>query len=300
MRDPAPRLVWLQTVRSLIILPIGKKCQVDQEQTPQERARELVSWLVPNWRPTERQVLWAIRIAIVLGVLIAVGSTYGITLWDWAQLLIIPAVIAGGGIWFNQRQQERELHLADQRAQDEALQAYLGQMSSLLLEKDLRASEEGSEVRTLARARTLTVLGRLDPNRQADVIEFFLIEAELVQRVEGTGPIIRLSGANLSKANLSGGSLVKVDLRGADLSDAHLNYATLVEANLSGVNLSRADLSGADLERANLRGARSITNEDLKRQTFRLEGATMPNGQKYEDRLKSKGSGEDGEDSGPS
>jgi hypothetical protein len=31
-------------------------------------------------------------------------------------------------------------------------------MSMLLLEKDLRASDEDSEVRTLARARTLTVL----------------------------------------------------------------------------------------------------------------------------------------------
>jgi hypothetical protein len=48
---------------------------------------------------------------------------------------------------------EAERELAVQRAQDEALQAYLDQMSSLLLEKDLRASEEVSEVRTLARAR---------------------------------------------------------------------------------------------------------------------------------------------------
>jgi hypothetical protein len=31
-----------------------------------------------------------------------------------------------------------------------------------------------------------------------------------------------------------------------------------------------------------------------------LEGATMPNGQKYEDWLKSKGSGKDGENGGPS
>ena len=54
----------------------------------------------------------------------------------------------------------------EQRAQDPALQAYLDQMSTLLLEKDLRNSEEDSEVRTLARARTLTVLERLDPSRK--------------------------------------------------------------------------------------------------------------------------------------
>jgi hypothetical protein len=73
---------------------------------------------VPEWRPTPRQVLWAIRIAIVLGVLIAIGHSYGITLWDWIKLLIVPAVIAGGGLWFNAQQRERERQIANERAQD--------------------------------------------------------------------------------------------------------------------------------------------------------------------------------------
>jgi hypothetical protein len=53
---------------------------------------------------------------------------------------------------------EAERKLAQQRAQDEALQAFLDQMGQLLLEKDLRTSEEGSAVRTLAKARTVTAL----------------------------------------------------------------------------------------------------------------------------------------------
>jgi hypothetical protein len=57
-------------------------------------------------------------------------------------------------------QREREVEIADRRAQDEALQAYLEQIGQLLLEKNLRDSKEGDEVRTLARARTLTVLRR--------------------------------------------------------------------------------------------------------------------------------------------
>lgn len=71
---------------------------MDHKQTPQERALELVGLLVPDWRPTTTQVLWTIRIAVVLGILIAIGYTYGITLWDWIKLLIVPAVIAAGGI----------------------------------------------------------------------------------------------------------------------------------------------------------------------------------------------------------
>jgi hypothetical protein len=93
-------------------------------------------------------------------------------LWDWLQLLsalAIPVVLGAAGFWFTAQQEahqqaiekkraEAERKLAQQRAQDEALQAFLDQMGQLLLEKDLRTSEEGSAVRTLAKARTVTAL----------------------------------------------------------------------------------------------------------------------------------------------
>ena len=47
-----------------------------------------------------------------------------------------------------------------------------------------------------------------------------------------------------------------------------------------------ADLSNADLSGANLKGA-NVTEERLAK-CKSLEGATMPNGQKYEEWLKSK------------
>jgi hypothetical protein len=50
----------------------------------------------------------------------------------------------------------------------------------------------------------------------------------------------------------------------------------------------------ADLRRANLSDASGVTNERLEQQAESLEGATLPNGQKYEDWLKDKeGSSED-------
>src|SRR5215216_2967918 len=301
----------------------------------------------------------------------------GMTVRDWLDLLVVPLALVLISFLFttqqDQRQQqtenqraEAERELAEQRTQDEALQAYLNQMSSLLLEKDLRASEKRSEVRTLARARTLTVLGRLDPSRKADVIQF-LVEADLVQRADGRDPIIGLSGADLSGADLSDATLSdanlseadlweahlsEADLSDADLSQADLREAVLFDADLSEADLSEADLSEADLRGANLRGtflsdaflrgaflrdatlsdatlseahlrdaylsganlsyanlsgaflrdanlfaanlssAEGITNEQLDAQAESLEGATMPNGQKYEDWLKSKGKGE--------
>jgi hypothetical protein len=100
-----------------------------------------------------------------------------------------------------------------------------------------------------------------------------------------------LSGANLSEANLSGAYLPGTDLSsaylpGANLSGAILPGANLREAYLPEANLSEALLDEVDLSGANLRGAQGITIEELEKQALSLEGATMPNGMTFEDRLK--------------
>jgi uncharacterized protein YjbI with pentapeptide repeats len=120
-----------------------------------------------------------------------------------------------------------------------------------------------------------------------------------------------LDGAILENADLRNAQLSRIDLggaflSGADLRDANLSEARLVNAhlqrkdelNLNDANLSGADLSNANLSGANLKDATGWNEEQLK-QTESLEGATMPDGQMYEDWLKSKGRG-DGEHSGPS
>jgi uncharacterized protein YjbI with pentapeptide repeats len=261
-------------------------------------------------------------------VLLAIGGAasrwtgfQGKTVWDLLQLLIVPLALVVIGFLFSVQQEARqqqienqrakaERELAEERAQGEALQDYLDKMGSLLLEKDLRASEENSEVRTLARARTLTVLERLDPNRKTAVMEF-LMEAELVQSVDGgRGPIMPLTGANLSgadlndanllnadlstanlrdanlsdanlsRADLSDANLPKADLSKAELSDADLSKADLFDANLSFADLSDASLRAADLRDASLFAADGVTKERLEQQSVALASTTMPNGTK--------------------
>jgi hypothetical protein len=92
------------------------------------------------WRLTKGQLLWAGVAIALLTIAIIVGYHYDITLWDWLKLLVVPAVIAGGGIWFNRQQRERELEIAERRTQDEALQAYLDQMSEMLIPNTDRPS----------------------------------------------------------------------------------------------------------------------------------------------------------------
>jgi len=282
-------------------------------------------------------------------------------LWAWIKLLVVPAVIAGGGIWFNRQQRERELEIARQqrkqeidiaerRTQDEALQAYLDQMSQLETDKD----QLGDNLSAVARARTLSVLPRLGDGRRKGTVVLFLYESRLITTREG--PIIDLRGADLTNLNLylvgetgfdvnrgvtmaalreidlsrtrlAGARLWNVDLNGAnlrgallweadltlctliganlceaslrsskllsaklsgaDLSEAELNEAELSGANLSGANLSEADLSGANLSETDLSGA-NLSNaygwtKDQLRAARSCEGATMPDGQKYED-----------------
>jgi uncharacterized protein YjbI with pentapeptide repeats len=134
----------------------------------------------------------------------------------------------------------------------------------------------------------------------ADLSNALLVNANLIGA--------DLSGADLSKALLDNADLVAhlpnadlsgANLIGADLSEANLIGADLSEANLIGADLSRADLIGADLiganlENANLGGANGITNAELDQQADSLVGADMPNGQKYEDWLKSELRQEDG------
>ena len=307
---------------------------MEPEKTPRERAEDLISLLVSDWRPTPRQSLWGIRIATVLVVLIAIGYAYSITLWDWAKLLIVPAAIAFAGLWFNAQQKEREQNLAREHAQDEALQSYFDQMGRLLLDKDMELgkSKEGDEVRTLARAWTLTVLTRLgfDGLRKRSVVQF-LYEAKLITK-DHIALDLREAYLNFAKLNGSDFYLTRVNLHGASLTKATMNATNLVEADLSdtrmfGANLLLANLRRADMSRAVLMSSNTDSiplprssatenysfdspgpkNANLRLTDLRevdltdayvseeqllsaasLAGATMPNGQKYEDWLKDK------------
>ncbi len=337
----------------------------------------------PHWWQ-RRQLLWGVGIIVAIALLISLFGGYSFewkwtgfvkdanfhkrTLWDWLELLIIPAVLAGGGLWFNRQQREQELRIAagqreqelriaagqreqeletaNIRAQDEALQVYIDQISLLLTDKErpLHKAPPSDNLRTVARARTLTVLGRLDGIRKLSLLQF-LYESNLV--VKGR-PILGLMGADLSEAalrkayltgaDLRGANLRQADLRGADLREADLSGADLRGADLSDAKLSRAKLSraklhgvalmgdhlkranqigcslsdliganvktvhqsGADLSYADLTEAIGIYGETLELEADSLKGATMPDGQKYEDWLKSKDRGEDGEHSSPS
>jgi hypothetical protein len=294
-------------------------------RTARERAGELLraTLAIPLWLPNTEagRLVWAIRCAIVLVVLILVASVVDRGLWDWLDLLVVPAVLAIGGYLFSSAQNRAAQEHATRRTQDEALQAYLDRMGQLLIDKDLigvRGPEAGN-LRSLARSYTLTVLGSLDGRRKRDVISFLYVTGLIYA---DPPPVITLPRADLTGADLEGMGLCGREYTGADFmgwtplsararqlgvelheiarptNRVHLTHVELSGANLRGADLGGAvlmfaDLSGADLEGANLsyahlEGARGISEKQLHEQCKLLEGAYMPNKQRYEDWLKDR------------
>lgn len=182
------------------------------------------------------------------------------TLWDWMQLLFIPVVLAIAGFWFSHREREAaeeraendqkaaelrakaardieqqraiaEQEIASDNQQEAALQEYIDKMSDLLLRENLSKSESKSEVRKIARVRTLTVLSRLNSWRKRTILQF-LYEADLINK---NNPIVDLQGADFTETIMNG-----IDLHEAMLSKIDLRGTRLWDANLSEVDLSNA------------------------------------------------------------
>jgi uncharacterized protein YjbI with pentapeptide repeats len=279
----------------------------------------------------------------------------GKTLWDLLGLLIVPVVIALAGWYLSEVSRQNQQKIEDQRAeaqqqieidrakaqqeietdraQQTILQSYMQDMTTLLLDKGLARSEPGDpnylQLRRIARSSTISAVRQLDGKRKG-ILLGFLYESNLISHSDyqfpgsnyksPNNPIIALSGADLSGADLSlgalnGTDLTLVNLSGADLSysnvgsavlngadltgstlkDTHLRNTDLSGANLSGADLRDTNLSGVDLRDAemgwfwgganlsgaNLRDAEGWTNEQLA-EAESLVGATLPNGRVIE------------------
>jgi hypothetical protein len=260
-----------------------------QGQSRRERTIYLLRRLVFfDWRPSETQLLWIVRITILLVVLVLLGYAFKFSFGEWYPLFVIPALLAAGGYLFDRAQSNRQQRVEEQRAQNSALQEYLSAIKDLLLDQGhhVQGQQRVSEgARKLARARTLTVLSRLDGGRQGSVVRF-LSEAGLINRGDPHrsdpnqgDPVIALGGTRRKRARivgpgqgsgdapipagglgeyavtLDGCKLEQINLQGADLSGTDLSHVNLNYADLTGADLTNADLSGSLLVGANLIGA---------------------------------------------
>ncbi|WP_179228736.1 pentapeptide repeat-containing protein [Leptolyngbya ohadii] len=240
----------------------------------------------------------------------------GKTFWDLLSLAGVPTALAVLGFVLQSSQQkqadkaaELQQQQVNEAAKEEVLQAYFDRLSELLVDKNIvalavkqqKASEDPSAeklteeqeellnaAKDVIRARTLSILRRLngDGARKGSVIRF-LVETELIgklqldlRQADLSGAILKeadLDGANLRQADLSGVKFIYTNLNGADLQCANLSHASISYGELRNVDLLGSDLSGAilddlklthtDLSHADLSGseiyATDLTGADL-------------------------------------
>jgi hypothetical protein len=217
--------------------------------------------------------------------------------------------------WLNQRQAAREeraqdalvahtLRVENERAQEAAVQAYLDQLSHLLLtqhDQKLIRMRVDDEMRQVIQARSELLLRSLSAPRRWSLILFMSIMGLLnkdrplisltgadLRGVDGSGAPLQgielqgaqLSGADLNGAHLEGASLTAANLRGADLRGAHLEGAYLYEQDLSDIDLRNVYLTAAYLPGARLAGERTLDAERLEEmngdRTTEVEGLPQP------------------------
>lgn len=227
------------------------------------------------------------------------------TLWNWMELLVVPAVLAFIVFLLNKSQKDTELKIAElrriedresaeqranvdreierDRQRQKALEDYLDRMTELLLKNKLRESLPTDEIRSIARTRTLTILQSLDGARKSQLIQF-LYESSLIGKISEQGvlkPIIDLSFSNLENTEIKYGKLDGVDLSKANLRNTNFEMSSLIGANFYLADLDDSDFSYTKLMGANLHAGLKRVNfvaADLEKANLRsanLCGASL-------------------------
>lgn len=179
------------------------------------------------------------------------------TVWDWLQLLIVPAMLAAIAVAYNAAQASREHHREDRAERDATLLAYFTQEGDLMLKGQLLPSHPESAAAEVARTITLATVHRLDGLLKADVVRF-LSEAQLI---EFDSPVVRLQGADLRHLNLVDAALLanvsfaEANLRGARFDGASLIHVKFAQADLRGASFRGASRGSVDFTLAKLNGA---------------------------------------------
>jgi hypothetical protein len=218
------------------------------------------------------------------------------TLWDWLDLLIVPAVIATGAWWLQKSERASERETARERRRQYTLESYLDFVGTLLVEEGLLEGEDDLELDSLLvkvlGTRTLAALRSLDATGKRQVLEF-LHDSALINapdqlsvyqyslrvgqahrrtdtpRYRDRDTLLDLTGAQLARADLSEATLTTVRLPKATLTSADLTASRLEEANLRGADLTGALCREAHLALAGLLEA-TLCEADLSGADLRL------------------------------
>ncbi len=233
----------------------------------------------------------------------------GKTFWNWLELLFVPFLLALGGIWIDNRLDEREREIAKDQVSSQKLLGYYREVKSSIKELNqeiIEIAESGSKIegmRDIAKSKSIsdlqvatnlvkdsndistilndarlqvhTLLEELDRERKGKLVKY-LYDLQLIQeRCE-----VKQSGSKYYHyclepvISLVGSNLSNTNFSNHNLSKVKFERANLRESNLTGANLFEANLEGADLSGANLDGA-NLRNAKINFKTTRLDSKPL-------------------------
>jgi uncharacterized protein YjbI with pentapeptide repeats len=246
----------------------------------------LVLWLgyVKNYAPIGFSDFWVPKSSPDGKIVTAYEFQRGRTLWDWMQLLVVPALLFVAGYWFNKKLKEREATVALNTERAAALQKYFDAVADLITKGSQSVpsnSSSSDQQPSSAKAGEKSAVGQ---DRKAGTPE----------ALNSNEVTFALQGLSLNNVYLKDVDLRGADLRSVDLKDAFIDETTLIdkkwqlvwkivnngfvrkrwdeEVNLSNADLAYTCLNGAELGNFNLEGA------DLRGATFdgaHFEGAKI-------------------------
>jgi len=259
-----------------------------------------------HWlRKQKRWFQWSGLSLLGIGILTVLVGGYAFrwswtgfnkTLWDWMQLLIVPAALAVAGFLFAQAEHRREKAAEQQKAESE----HQATEQKTQWERHF-AEQQAAAERFSAQWRLETEMKQKEEyQREAllqtyfDRMEVLLVEKGLrhseleaeVRHIARARTLTTLQRLDLERQREVFWFLYETRLLGdqnteriVDVSDAVWSYidlddAHLGEINLRDVDLSHASMTDADLAGANLEGA-VLCQADLQR--VNLRKATLRN-----------------------
>jgi uncharacterized protein YjbI with pentapeptide repeats len=164
------------------------------------------------------------------------------TVWDWLQLLIVPAMLAAIALAYNKTQSSREHRREDRATQDAAVLAYIAQQGDLILKHKLVADKTAA---ALAGAMTFATLHRVDGTRKGEIIRYLFME-QLITDPDNGLPILDLTVADLRRLDLTHAHLLEgLNLRATDLRAARFDGARLIDTDFTNADLRGASFRGA-------------------------------------------------------
>jgi uncharacterized protein YjbI with pentapeptide repeats len=212
------------------------------------------------------------------------------TLWDWLELLIVPAALAGAVYLLNwlerrsrdaaeqqhreneqaietqryeneqritQRRYENEQRIAQNQLQENALQNYFDRMTELMLDKDEKLHTAPPNP-----------LSPSDPNNPPDPT---IVTMRNIARTRTLTVLRQLDGERkgivirfLWEASLIAATQAVIRLVDAELSDVKLPNTQLWGADLRGATLTGANLAGSNLDQTILADAILTNQADLQ------------------------------------